>query len=161
VEKYLQMFINHQQDNWSEWLPLAKLSYNNAINEAMGYSPFYLKKGQHPYALPTNSVMEPGMAAEKYLKVIQEMSKKAEACLVKTKAAMKWWWDKWKGTAETFHPGDQVLISADQLLSDHPSQKLDDKSHGPFKVLVKRGLWPMNWSYHLGGKGTMYSMKED
>ena len=29
LEQYLQIYCNHQQDNWSELLPLAEFSYNN------------------------------------------------------------------------------------------------------------------------------------
>jgi hypothetical protein len=45
VKKYLQMFTSHQQDDWADWLPLAKFSHNNTINESTGHSPFYLSKG--------------------------------------------------------------------------------------------------------------------
>jgi hypothetical protein len=45
VEKYLHMFVNHWQDNWVDWLPLAKFAYNNAKHEATGYPPFYMNRG--------------------------------------------------------------------------------------------------------------------
>ena len=30
VEAYLRVYINHLQDNWVKWLPLAKFLYNNS-----------------------------------------------------------------------------------------------------------------------------------
>jgi hypothetical protein len=45
VEKYLHMFINHQQDDWVDWLPLAEFTYNNTVHEATGYTPFFPNKG--------------------------------------------------------------------------------------------------------------------
>jgi hypothetical protein len=45
VEKYLWMFTNYQQDDWVDWLPLTKFSYNNTISESTGYSPFFLNRG--------------------------------------------------------------------------------------------------------------------
>ncbi len=40
VEKYLQIFINHLQDNWVEWLSLAAFTHNNHTHSATGKSPF-------------------------------------------------------------------------------------------------------------------------
>ena len=31
LENYLQIFINHRQDDWAEWLPLAEICHNNRI----------------------------------------------------------------------------------------------------------------------------------
>ena len=48
VEQYLQLFVNYHQDDWVEWLPLAKFSYNDKVHSSTGYSPFFLNYGQHP-----------------------------------------------------------------------------------------------------------------
>jgi transposase InsO family protein len=45
VEKYLRTFVNHRQDKWADWLPLAEFAFNNAIHEATGQTPFFLNKG--------------------------------------------------------------------------------------------------------------------
>ena len=48
LEQYLQIFCNYQQDNWSDLLPLAEFTYNNAPSATTGVSPFYTNKGYHP-----------------------------------------------------------------------------------------------------------------
>jgi transposase InsO family protein len=48
VEKYLRTFVNHKQDDWADWLPLAEFAFNNLVHEATGQTPFFLNKGQHP-----------------------------------------------------------------------------------------------------------------
>jgi hypothetical protein len=48
VEQYLRMYVNYQQNNLAEWLPLAEFTYNNGIHEAMGHMPFFLNHGRHP-----------------------------------------------------------------------------------------------------------------
>ena len=48
LEQYLQIYCNYQQDNWSELLPLAEFSYNNAPNATTGVSPIFANKGYHP-----------------------------------------------------------------------------------------------------------------
>lgn len=48
VEKYLWIFVNYRQTNWSDWLPLAKFAHNNRVHSSMGKSPFMVLYGQHP-----------------------------------------------------------------------------------------------------------------
>ena len=48
LEQYLQVYCNYQQNNWSDLLLLAELTYNNALNAMMGLTPFYANKGYHP-----------------------------------------------------------------------------------------------------------------
>jgi hypothetical protein len=89
VEKYLRMFINHQQSNWADWLLMAEFSYNNTVHEATGYSPFFLNKGRNLRALLANKVADPRTPAKAYLKAIQEATRKAKMSLLKAKAVMK------------------------------------------------------------------------
>jgi hypothetical protein len=48
LEQYLRTFINYQQDDWYDQLPLAEFVYNNAPHSATGVSPFFANKGFHP-----------------------------------------------------------------------------------------------------------------
>jgi hypothetical protein len=48
-EQYLRVYCNYQQDNWSNILPLAEFTYNNAPNATTGISPFFANKGYHPH----------------------------------------------------------------------------------------------------------------
>src|SRR5882724_2821299 len=48
VEQFLQLFVNQCQDNWDEWLYIAKFAYNNRVHASTHSSPFMLDSGQHP-----------------------------------------------------------------------------------------------------------------
>ena len=48
LEQYLRVYCNYQQDNWSDLLPLAEFTYNNAPSATTGLTPFYANKGYHP-----------------------------------------------------------------------------------------------------------------
>jgi hypothetical protein len=48
LEQYLRVYCNYQQDDWSEFLPLAEFAYNNAPSATTGISPFFANKGYHP-----------------------------------------------------------------------------------------------------------------
>ena len=48
LEQYLRAYINYQQDNWKELLPLAEFAYNNGYQETIKTTPFYANYGINP-----------------------------------------------------------------------------------------------------------------
>src|SRR5258708_23751188 len=48
LEQYLWVYMNYQQDDWATLLPMAKFTYNNAMNMTTRVSPFFTNKGYHP-----------------------------------------------------------------------------------------------------------------
>jgi hypothetical protein len=48
MEIYLRHYVNYQQDNWVEILPLAQFTYNNAISLTTQQTLFYANYGYHP-----------------------------------------------------------------------------------------------------------------
>ena len=48
LEQYLRMYINYEQDNWTDLLSLAEFAYNNTPQSTTGTSPFFDNKGYHP-----------------------------------------------------------------------------------------------------------------
>ena len=42
VETFLQHYVNYQQDNWMEWLSVAKFWYNDKKQLAISYTSFEL-----------------------------------------------------------------------------------------------------------------------
>ena len=48
IEAYLRPFLNQDQDDWVDLLPMAEHAYNNSITSATGMTPFYANYGRHP-----------------------------------------------------------------------------------------------------------------
>jgi hypothetical protein len=48
IETFLRSFVNIQQNDWVELMPLAKFAYNNSVTSAHGMTPFYANYGYHP-----------------------------------------------------------------------------------------------------------------
>jgi len=48
IEQYLQLFVNHCQSDWINWLPMAEFAYNNRVQASTKYLPFMLNAGQNP-----------------------------------------------------------------------------------------------------------------
>ena len=48
LENVLRPYVERHPQTWSQYLALAEFAANNAVNVAMGYSPFFLNSGDHP-----------------------------------------------------------------------------------------------------------------
>ena len=47
MERHLRTFVNYQQDDWSDKLPMAKFAANNNDSNSTRLSPFFASRGLH------------------------------------------------------------------------------------------------------------------
>ncbi|SJL06240.1 uncharacterized protein ARMOST_09576 [Armillaria ostoyae] len=156
VEKYLRIFVNYHQDDWSDWLPLAEFAHNNHTHSATGRSPFMILYGHNPHVIP-DSPRTPNSktpAASDFSKAMQKIHKEMETALEQAAGRMKVQYDKHKRPAKEYHAGDKVWLDATNLHLPRPKKKLDDKCVGPFLVIEKTGAsayklkLPPHWKIH-------------
>ena len=54
VEQFLRLFVNQRQDNWYDWISIAKFAYNKLLTTESTLQlkppPFMLDAGQNPQA---------------------------------------------------------------------------------------------------------------
>jgi hypothetical protein len=48
LEQYLWNYMNYQQKNWVELLPIAQFTYNSSKNTTTGMTSFFISKGREP-----------------------------------------------------------------------------------------------------------------
>ena len=48
LQGYLRNFVNYDQNDWYQLLPVAEHAYNNSVTNAHGMSPFYANYGFYP-----------------------------------------------------------------------------------------------------------------
>src|SRR5882724_4363011 len=58
LEQYLQVYINYQQDDWVNLLPLAEFTYNN-MHSATMVTPFFANKGFQPSVSSQPDILYP------------------------------------------------------------------------------------------------------
>lgn len=152
IEQYLRLFVNHKQDDWSEWLPLVEFCYNDHVHSSTGHSPFYLNYGWHPRKGSTPRPSAVTESAENFASRMARLREDAISALYKGASAMKRFYDRRHSTSPDYKTGDLVYLDATYLRSDRPCKKLDDRRFGPFKVLEKVGsrafrlALPTTWS---------------
>ena len=47
LEQFLRIFVDHQQENWSEWLAIAKFSYNDKVQASTKHTLFFVNYRKH------------------------------------------------------------------------------------------------------------------
>ena len=106
IEQYLRMFVNHRQDDWAEWLPLAEFSYNNRIQASTRNTPFMLNYGKNPRmgVEPHRPVKRDSVAS--FVRDLTSARKEAESALKQAADDMARHYNHNKKKAPSYKVGD-------------------------------------------------------
>jgi hypothetical protein len=155
IEAFLRAFVNLQQNDWVELLPLVEIAYKNSTTSAHGLTPFYINCGYHlssgtppssTSSLPLNSI-----AYGHWMKAVHEDCKKK---LQKTSDRMTKYADKARINPPTYEMGNFVMLNGKNTKTRRAAQKLDHKLYGPFEILevvsptALRLRLPKTWKIH-------------
>ena len=139
LEQYLRVYSNYPQDNWSDLLPLAEFTYNNAPSATTGISPFFANKGYHlNISIHPEREVASGKAREFTINLdelhtaLKEQIKTAQSCYQASADARH-------APAPSFLTGSHAFITAQFLHTTWPSKKLTEKYLGPFEVITQVG----------------------
>ncbi|PIL32389.1 hypothetical protein GSI_05635 [Ganoderma sinense ZZ0214-1] len=139
IQTYLRIFINHKQDDWVEWLPLAEFAYRCRVHASTGMSPFFMTHGHEPNTGVETLKDGINESAKQFAERMQRIGKQAAQALEIAREAMKRHYDKHRRPAREYKTGDYVYIDAQNFPTDRPNKKLEDKRYGPFRVEEKIG----------------------
>ena len=134
IEQYLRIFVNHRQNDWADWLPMAEFAYNNWIHSSTHKTPFRLDSGQDPH-LGTEPICPRVIeAATDFITWMQKTSEEAQSALHQAAKDMARHYDAHWTEALEYAVGDSVWLDAHNISIDCPARKLSDKWLGPYKV---------------------------
>ena len=88
TETFLRHYISHLQDDWSQWLSIAKFQYNDKVHMATKQTPFYLNYGRHPWKADITNDQEGNVAVSDHLEQLQRARKLATEAITKSTEAM-------------------------------------------------------------------------
>jgi len=86
LEQYLRVFIDHRQEQWSDWLGMAEFAYNNKIHAATKISPFKANYSQDLRIGFEGRRRRKYEAAGKFVKRIKKIQEKAKVALVRERS---------------------------------------------------------------------------
>jgi len=147
LEQYLRAYVNRDQNNWVELLPMAQLAYNSAPSESTGLSPFQLAYGTEMEVVPITDPDDPSPAAAERAIRLLDMQDKARLDLQFYQQNMARYANRRRIEGPILKEGDRVYLLRRNIKSDKPSKKLDAVKLGPFKIKTKRG--PVNFELQL------------
>ena len=157
VERQLRIYCNYMQDNWVDCLPMAEFADNNTLAAATGMSPFFANKGYHPrmsfspdhttYASTRERLL--ATKAEEITDVMENTLRVMISRSTNAKESMAKQANKHRKDV-SYQVNDKVFLSSRNIKTARPSDKLEDKMLGPFRILQKVGE-----SYRLDLSSTM------
>jgi len=106
LEQYLQLFVEHRQKDWPEWLAAAEFAVNNKVHMATKVLPFmanYGKESKIGGDIRRKGKVESATVFVERMKKVQE---EAEAALRKTQEEMKKYADRGRKESEVWKKGD-------------------------------------------------------
>jgi hypothetical protein len=155
IEIFLRSFINLQQTDRVELLPLAKFAYNISTTSAHGMTLFYANYGYHPSSgttpTETNILSACSVAYGHWMTAVVENCKKE---LEKSSEKMKKYVYQSRIEPPSFEPGNLVILNGKNIKTRRPARKLDHKMYGPFEILdiisptAVRLRLPKTWKIH-------------
>jgi hypothetical protein len=135
LEQYLRHYCSYQQDNWSNLLPLAEFTYNNAPNASTGVSPFFANKGYHP-ALDIHPERDvTSLCAREFAANINELHDYLAESLKLAQQHYQTTSDDRRIPPPDFAPGDKVFLLSKHIKMTQPTRKLSEPYLGPFEVI--------------------------
>ena len=81
LEQYLQMFIDHRQEQWPKWLGTAEFAYNNKVHVGTKVSPFKANSGQDPRMGFEMRKKGKHKGAEKFVERMKNVQEEAKTAL--------------------------------------------------------------------------------
>jgi RNase H-like domain found in reverse transcriptase/Integrase zinc binding domain/Chromo (CHRromatin Organisation MOdifier) domain len=141
LEAYLRVSCSYNQDDWSDWLPLAEFAYNNALQESAKMTPFFANYGYNrrfisQFEAPAE---HSATAAEDFGAHLHEIHERLVENVKAAQDSQARYYDA-KHERVEFKPGDMVSLNASNISTSRPSKKLDWKRLGPYKVIKRIGL---------------------
>ena len=137
LEQYLRVFIDHRQEQWPDWLGIAKFAYNNKIHTATKILLFKANCGQDPRIRFEGRRKKKYEAVGKFIEKMKKVQKKAKTALGKVQEKMKKFANRKHGEGEEYRVGDLALLSTKDLkwqMKGRRSEKLTERFVGPYKV---------------------------
>ena len=137
LEQYLRVFIDHRQEQWSDWLGMVEFAYNNKIYTATKISPFKANYGQDPRMGFEERRRGKYKVVGKFAERMKRIQEKAKVALGKAQEEIKKFANKKRREEEEYKVEDLVLLSTKNLkwqMKERRSEKLTEHFVGLYKI---------------------------
>ena len=170
VNRYLRAFVSFTQDDWVDYLPLAEFAMNNQVNDSTGISPFFANYGFKP-RLGIEPAGHPpqNLSAQAKMEFFRAdaVANRFDRILTQLKALARISQQRYEDNANTrrdegalFRKDDMVMVSLENMKTNRPKKKWDDKWDGPYQVVaVYRGAVVVDLPDHIRVNKSFHTSK--
>jgi len=148
LDQFLRLFVNEQQDNWYDLLPITEFQHNNHVHSATQQPPFLLDTGQIPRMgfepRQDSSSLE---TVNEFTKRMESATQEAKSVIHKAQENMTRYYNRRRSPAPVFQLGDRVYLDASDIKTTRPSLKLSHRRLGPFEI--ERQVGPLAYRLKL------------
>jgi hypothetical protein len=138
MEQYLRVFVNHQQDDWVRWLPLAEFAANNGVSESTKCTPFFAVQGVDPRMSfagePTQERDQQRWEADQVQTAMQQIHEHLRVEMRRSQAVQEEGANRGRIPGPNIQVGSEVWLDARNVQTTRPTRKLDWKRLGPIRV---------------------------
>ncbi len=144
LKQYLRAYVNYNQDNWVDLLPIAEFEANSDKNSSSGIAPFLATKGYIPRSgleppKPWDSEISSRakremISADKFIEHIENLRLFLRQELKWSQAFMIDNANRHRLPAPEFKEGDMVMLNSKNIKTTRPNKSLDHKNLGPFRI---------------------------
>jgi hypothetical protein len=135
LEQYLRCYVDYQQSNWSDLLPIAQFAYNNSKHSSTNVSPFFAVHGYHPrlsISLPRTN--KNSNSADDRVRRLHDVHQEMKFNIALAQESHEYYYNKKVIQPPIYKIGDKVWLSSKNIHSKRPTGKLDHKRLGPFSI---------------------------
>ena len=115
VAQYLHGYVNYQQDNWVDLLPLAEYCHNSTYQASIKCTPFYASRGRQPRPFQIQeAVKEDSVTASEFTEAIKALHKTLEEEIAYAQNTQAKYYDR-RSRPIQFNKGDKVWLKSTNL----------------------------------------------
>jgi len=138
MEQHLRAYVNYLQDDWTDYLFLAEFAGNNQVSDSTTLSPFFANLGYHPrcdFELDIRVDDPEEYRAQTAAERLHRIHEVARSEIRYVQARQQDNADVRRTPAPAFQPNDLVWVDGRYWRTERPSRKLENKHHGPYRVI--------------------------
>ena len=141
LEQYLRGYISYQQDNWFDYLSLAEFAYNNSISATTKVTPFFANYGFNPrfdmLRKDQSSLTSLPLELETFRNKLDKLEQHLRQEMRLAQQTYSEYANNNRIAPPIFEIDSSVWLLRRNIRTTRPSDKLDYKRLGPFKIKEK------------------------
>ena len=139
MKQYLRCYVNYQQTNWVELLPVTQLAYNSAATETTEVLSFYANYGFNPATNEARGLVTIAQWARVQVNRLKDLHEMLQRDIKFASERSAVYHNKKRDRGPTLKERDKVYLLRRNIKTKWPSNKLNHTKLRPFWIAKTKG----------------------